>query len=99
MNDQLFLEGSIEISDELWMRIAPLLPAQRKKLKKGRPRLNDRLVMATILYKLTSGCSWKALPHPLAASSTVFDRYQEWHRAGVFEQLRQAGILQAENEG
>lgn len=98
MNDQPILEGSNEITDEVWARIAPLLPAQRKKLKTGRPRLDDRLAMASIFYKLSSGCPWKALPHHMAAKSTVFDRYQEWRQAGVFEQLRQAGILQIIDE-
>jgi transposase len=48
--------------------------------------------------QITSDCSWKALPRHLADSSTVFDRFQEWCRAGVFEQLRQIGLLQIEDE-
>lgn len=98
MNDQPFLEGSTEISDELWARIALLLPERRKKLKKGRPRLDGRQAMASIYYKFATHCSWKALPRHLAASSTVFDRFQEWRRAGVFEKLRQTGLLQIDDE-
>lgn len=98
MNDQPSHDGSFEISDELWARIAPLLPAHKKKLKKGRPRLDDRQAMASICYKLSTDCSWKALPRQMGASSTLFDRYTEWRKAGVFEQLRQVGILQFDDE-
>lgn len=98
MNDQSSPDGSFDISDEVWTRISPLLPAQRKKLKKGRPRLGDRQAMASIFYKIATHCSWKALPRRMAAGSTAFDRFQEWRRAGVFEQMRQVGILQIDDE-
>jgi putative transposase len=87
-----------EISDEVWAKIAPLLPLPRRKNRKGRPRMDDRQAATAILYKLRTGCSWKALPRDLGAGSTVHDRFQEWQAAGVFDQLRQAGILECEQE-
>ena len=90
--------GGFEISDEAWARIAPLLPLPKRKNRKGRPRMGDRQAMSAIWYKLHTGCSWKALPHDLGAASTVYDRFQEWQAAGVFDQLRQARILQPDQE-
>ncbi len=87
-----------EIADEAWAKIAPLLPRPRKKIKKGRPRMNDRQAMAAILYKLRTDCSWKILPAGLGAGSTVYDRFREWQAAGVFDKLQQAGILQLNQE-
>ena len=81
------------ISDETWELIAPLLPAPRRKNRRGRPRMNDREAMAAILYRLRSGCSWKGLPRCLGISSTVYDRFQEWRTEGVFEKMRRSGIL------
>ena len=90
--------GEFEISDEVWVRITPLLPQSRRKNKKGRPRMDDRQAMSAIWHKLHTGCSWKALPRDLGAGSTVYDRFQEWQAAGVFDRLRQAGILQPDQE-
>ena len=89
---------SYEIADEVWAIIAPLLPRPRKKIKKGRPRMNDRQAMTAILYKLNTDCSWKILPPNLGAGSTVYDRFREWRAAGVFDKLQQAGILEFNQE-
>ena len=90
--------GSFEIEDEVWAKIAPLLPLPHKKIKKGRPRMNDRQAMTAILYKLRTDCSWKILPPSLGAGSTVYDRYREWRAAGVFDRLQQTGILDFNQE-
>ena len=82
------------IPEELWVRIAPLLPPERPKPKGGRPRMPNRQAMNAIFYVLRTGCQWKALPRCLGASSTVHDRFQEWRRAGVFARIWQAGVLE-----
>jgi len=82
------------IPDELWARIEPLLPPKRSYPKGGRPRMPDRQAMDAIFYVLRTGCQWKALPRSLGAASTVHDRFQEWRKAGVFEQMWQAGLLE-----
>jgi putative transposase len=81
-----------QISDELWQRIEPLLPAPKPKKKSGRPRMDDRKAMSAIFYVLRTGCQWQALPRSLGASSTVHDRFQEWRDAGVFVRMWQAGL-------
>ena len=82
------------IPDELWEQIKPLLPPPRPKKKPGRPRMDDRQAMDAIFYVLRTGCQWKALPRALGAPSTVHDRFQEWRRAGVFERMWQAGLME-----
>jgi len=98
VNKQPLNDESLEITDEVWAKIVPMLPPRKKKIKKGRPRINDRQAMASIFYKLATDCSWKALPSGMGAGSTIFDRYQEWLKAGVFDKLRLAGILQIDDE-
>ncbi len=88
----------IELSDDVWAQIAPLIPLPKRRNRKGRPRMNDRQAMAAIWYKLDSGCSWKALPRELGAGSTVYDRFRQWQAAGVFDRLRRDGILPYERE-
>ena len=88
------IDSNYRISDELWERIKPLLPPPKPKKKPGRPRMDDRQAMDAIFYVLRTGCQWKALPRVLGAPSTVHDRFQEWRRAGVFEKMWQAGLVE-----
>lgn len=82
------------LSDELWERIAPLLPPDKPQPQGGRPRMNPRLAMTAVFYILRTGCQWKALPRSLGAPSTVYDRFREWEQAGVFEKLWQQGLCE-----
>ncbi|HEX2951924.1 MAG TPA: IS5 family transposase [Armatimonadota bacterium] len=81
-----------QIPDELWQRIAPLLPKPKPKKKPGRPRMDDRQALTAIFYLLRTGCQWEALPRCLGARSTVHDRFQEWRAAGFFQHLWQEGL-------
>jgi transposase len=77
------------VSDTLWSRIAPLLPAERPKPKGGRPRVDDRAALNGILYVLRTGIQWKLLPTALGCGSgvTVWRRVLAWQRAGVWTRL------------
>jgi transposase len=72
------------VPEELWRAVQPLLPPERPKPKGGRPRVPDRVVLAGILYRLRTGCQWKALPSEFGSGSTCHLRLQQWARAGVF---------------
>ena len=74
-----------DISDELWERVRRTLPPGRRKKKLGRPRVDDRRVMAGIVYRLRTGCQWKALPADYGSGSTCHLRFTQWVRAGVFD--------------
>lgn len=43
------------LSDALWNRIQPLLPAHPPRPKGGRPRLSDRAALTGILFVLATG--------------------------------------------
>ena len=81
---------SWEVSDELWAKIAPLVPIRirpegRAYLRKpggGRKPLSPRQVFGAIVYVLRTGCQWKALPRVYGSASAVHKRFQEWQRAG-----------------
>jgi len=76
-----------DVPDDLWNRIAPLLPSEPDKPFGGRPRVADRVVMAGIVYRLKTGCQWKALPSNFGSGSTCHLRFQQWRRVGVFERI------------
>lgn len=82
--------------DALWPHFQKVLPKPQPKPQGGRPRMDDRQALDAIFSVLRTGCQWKALPRSLGAGSPGPDRFQEWQRAGVFEKLWQAGLLQYE---
>ena len=75
-----------EVSDELWARVAPLLPPAPRM---GRPRRSDRAALQGILFVLVTGIPWRALPRELGFGSgvTCWRRLEAWTEAGVWEQL------------
>jgi hypothetical protein len=58
-----------DMKDEEWRLIARRLPPRRRL---GRPRKVDfRNVIEVILYVLSTGCQWRALPREFPPYSTV----------------------------
>jgi hypothetical protein len=49
-------------AEELWQRIAPLLPPAPPHPKGGRPPPPDRQVLVGIVFMLLTGCAWRHLP-------------------------------------
>ena len=51
----------------------PLPPPERPKPRTGRPRVPDRVVLVGILYRVWTGCRWKALPSEFRSGSPSQD--------------------------
>ena len=75
----------------MWQLASSLLPAAPQRHQGGgRRRLNDRAVLAAILYVLQTGCAWAALPASFGVSTpTAHRRFTEWVNADVFGRLHQ----------
>lgn len=79
--------------DSLWELAAPLIPpAPLRRQGGGRRRVDDRRVLAAILYLTQAGCSWWKLPEQMfgVTRATAHRRFAEWTRAGLWERLHQA---------
>src|SRR5207344_777692 len=80
------------VSDELWVRIEPLLPKVERRFRyPGRKRLPDRQALQGILFVLHTGIAWRHLPPELGfgGGSTCHRRMDEWQRSGVWERLHE----------
>jgi transposase len=80
------------LSEEQWERLRPLLPPPPRS--RGRPRRDDRTVVAGILWRLATGIPWRDLPDRFGPWRTVSSRFRRWQQAGVWE--RALATLQAE---
>src|SRR5579875_1477057 len=93
---------SWEVSDELWVKVEPLIPLpQRPKGRKykrkpggGRKPIPPRKVFGAIVYVLRTGCPWKALPKEFGSASAIHKHFQQWHRAGFFLALWRTGLAE-----
>ena len=79
------------VSDELWKRIAPLLPPDPAKPTGGRPRIPDRACLTGIIFVLKAGIPWEMLPAEMGCGSgmTCWRRLHDWQEAGVWDRLHQ----------
>ena len=85
-------ERDPEISDELWARIAPLLPVRvRRRRYPGRMPLDDRAVLTGILVVLARGIGFERLPKELGFGSgmTCWRRLRDWQQAGIWPMMAQ----------
>ncbi|WP_322621767.1 transposase, partial [Leptospira borgpetersenii] len=57
------------------------MPKVRANLQGGRNRLPTRVVMAGIIYRMKTGCQWRAIPSNFGSGQTCHRRFQEWERA------------------
>lgn len=97
------------VSDELWERIAPLLPPGpvRRHRHPGRLRVSDRVALAGIVYVLRKGVAWRDVPAQVVGCSgvTSWRRLRDWTETGVWPalhrtllaELRGAGLLEMDD--
>lgn len=79
------------VSDALWERLQPLLPAPppRRFRFPGRKRIDYRRILTGILFVLKTGIAWDDLPADLGCGcgKTCRGYLQRWHQSGVWRQL------------
>ena len=74
-----------DVTEEEWGQIAALIPPARRG---GRQRtVNIREVVNGLLYVLSSGCQWRAMPTDLPPRSTLFDYLERWQADGTLRQI------------
>jgi len=88
------------VSDDLWAALAPLLPRQRPKPQGGRPRCDDRLALAGIIFVLRSGIPWEMLPREFGCSGmTCWRRLRHWQAARVWTKLHRVLLERLSDAG
>jgi len=72
-----------DLTDFEWGIIEPVLPKGRR----GRQPQNNRQVMNGIFWVLRTGAPWRDLPERYGPYTTVYNRFNRWRRAGIWDRL------------
>jgi transposase len=75
-----------ELTDKEWERVQPLLPPRR-----GRKSLKGERRFISAVYWLTrTGCPWRDLPRRYGKWKSVYNRFNNWSKRGIWERLFKA---------
>ena len=72
-----------ELTEHEWGIIQPLLPNKPR----GVPRVDDRRVLNGILWRCRTGSPWAEIPERYGPSTTCYNRFVRWRKAGVWDRL------------
>lgn len=75
------------LTDEQWERVQAVLPTTRTG---PRSTLGDRLFVDAVLYRVKTGIPWRDLPERFGPWKTVYNRFNNWSRRGVWEKVFKA---------
>ena len=77
-----------DLTDEEWAWVAPEIPPAKRG---GNKRTVDvREVVNGLMYVLSTGCQWRAIPKDLPPRSTVHDYFDQWDYDGTLDRIHHA---------
>ena len=86
--DRSKLRYPSDLTDDEWARVGPLIgPAKRGG---NRRHVDVRDVMNGLMYVLSTGCQWRAIPKDLPPRSTLFDYLDLWSWDGTLDRIHHA---------
>ena len=97
MRDVVRMSRESVLSDVVWARIEPLLPAVKGPM--GPPFRPHRPVVEGVIYRLRTGVPWRDLPPEFGAWQTVHRRHQRWSADGTWDRVLAALQVAADAEG
>ena len=86
--DRSKLRYPSDLTDEEWSLIGPLIPPAKRGGNKR--SVDERAVLNGVMYILSTGCQWAALPKDLPARSTVNDYFRLWAWDGTLDRIHHA---------
>jgi transposase len=95
--DRSRLRYPSDLTDAEWALVGPLIPPAKRGGNKR--TVDEREVVNGLMYVLSSGCQWAAIPKDLPARSTVWDYFRRWDDDGTLERLHHALYVQCRELG
>jgi transposase len=86
--DRSHLRYPSDLTDAEWALVEPLIPPAKRGGGKRTVAMRD--VVNGLMYVLSSGCQWRALPKDLPARSTVNGYFVLWDHDGTLDRIHHA---------
>jgi transposase len=83
--DRSHLRYPSDLTDEEWAEVAPEIPPAKPGGNKR--TINVRKVLDGLMYLLSTGCQWDAIPKDLPPKSTVRDYFDRWTDDRTLERI------------
>ena len=86
--DRSKLRYPSDLSDAEWALVEPLIPPGKRG--GGKRTVILREVVNGLMYILSTGCQWRAVPKDLPPRSTLFDYFDLWKWDGTLDRIHHA---------
>lgn len=86
--DRSKLRYPSDVTDAEWALVEPLIPPARRG--GGKRTVEMRAVVNGLMYVLSTGCQWRAIPKDLPAKSTVYGYFDLWTYDGTLDRIHHA---------
>ncbi len=94
--DRSTLRYPSDVTDPEWDFIKPMIPPAKRG---GNKRTVDvREIVNGVMYILSTGCQWAALPKDLPPRSTVNDYFRRWDYDGTLDRMHHTLYVQCREQ-
>ncbi len=83
--DRSRLRYPSDLTDAEWVLIRPLIPPCKRGGRRRTVALRE--VVNDLMYVLSTGCQWRAVPKDLPARSTLHDYLGLWRWSGTLDRI------------
>jgi transposase len=90
--DRSRLRYPSDLTDEEWALVEPLIASAKRG--GNRRTVNVREVVNALMYVLSSGCQWRAIPKDLPPRSTVHGYFDLWSWDGTLDRIHHTLYVQ-----
>jgi len=94
--DRTGLRYPSDVTDTEWLLIGPLIPPAKRGGNKR--TVDEREIVNGVMYVLSTGCQWAALPTDLPPRSTVNDYFHRWDDDGTLARIHHALYVQCREQ-
>jgi len=95
-HDRSHLRYESDLTDQEWAEVAPMIPPAKPGGDKR--TVNVREILNGIVYILSSGCQWRAIPNDLPPPPTIHDYLERWAGEGTLEQIHNAWYVKCREQ-
>jgi transposase len=94
--DRSQLRYPSDLTDEEFALVEPLIPPSKRGGNKR--HVSVREVLNGLMYILSTGCQWRAIPKDLPPRSTVHDYFDLWSWDGTLDRIHDALYIQCREQ-